>query len=142
MELERFRALTDAYGADERHWPASERAAMRALLGQSDEARQLLFAARELDLLLDSYQPVAGDLGDRIMEALPPPGIIEGLLAWLLPGGRGSILRPVTVAAMPLLLGLSLGIAVPADVGSSTTSWADWESEERILIAAEVNWYD
>ena len=56
MPLARFQVLTDAYGASERHWPAAERDAARALLAgtgpQAEAARLALTSALALDALL------------------------------------------------------------------------------------------
>lgn len=52
MKLERFKELTDSYGADLRRWPKAERDAANAVLEHSAQARLLLEAARTLDKAL------------------------------------------------------------------------------------------
>ncbi len=52
MNLEEFRQLLDAHGADMGRWPAKVRAPAQALLLESEEARALLAEARALDDLL------------------------------------------------------------------------------------------
>ena len=49
MQLTRFAALADSYGADLAHWPEEAREPARKLLAISDDARALLREARELD---------------------------------------------------------------------------------------------
>jgi len=144
MNRERFLYLIEAYGSRESAWPVEERAAMLEYLDTDEEARSAFFEARELDLLLDSYQPPLPDLGERILAQLPPPGALERLLAWLFPGGRGSLLRPVLASALPLVLGLALGLSLPA-LQSDTTGADSWETQERYLLTADLaeeNWYD
>lgn len=142
MNRERFLELLDAYGAREAAWPAEERAAMCAQLDDDAQARRALDAARELDAQLDSYRPSLPDLGARVLAALPPPGPLERLLAWLFPGGAGSLLRPAATAALPLVLGVALGMALP---GTATDDPGGWEGQERSLFSDgldEAAWYD
>lgn len=141
MNRERFVQVLDAYGGRESAWPAAERAAMQAYLDQHPEARDRLLAARELDQLLDRYDPPLGDLSERIQAALPPPSVADRLLAWLFPGGAASLLRPTLAGAVPLLLGVAVGLGIPGLKGVDDV----WESQERYLLRAEtteVSWYD
>ena len=52
--LRRLRKLLDSYGAQVRHWPPEERAALQALLEASSEAQRLLNDARQLDEALQA----------------------------------------------------------------------------------------
>lgn len=54
MKLDRFRHLSEAYGADMDRWPKSERDEARALASGSLEAKRLLADARTLDRLLQA----------------------------------------------------------------------------------------
>jgi hypothetical protein len=53
LTLERFRALTLAYGGKLELWPSAEREAARALHAESAEARALLAAEAGLDRVLE-----------------------------------------------------------------------------------------
>lgn len=72
MTPDRFNALIDAYGADARRWPVSERAAAEAFLATAPEAaRAALAEADEIDALLHgSKAPVVSmALRDRVIAA-------------------------------------------------------------------------
>jgi hypothetical protein len=77
MTLDRFAVLLDAYGADPARWPDAERAAARALLDRSSEARARRDAAAALDALLDRAATVepSSALAERILAQAPqrPP---------------------------------------------------------------------
>jgi len=60
MTPERFRRLTEAYGAMPEHWPLAERAEAKALLAQHDPAVLAALAeARSLDLVLSRHDVAA-----------------------------------------------------------------------------------
>lgn len=71
MSLETFHDLVDTYGSRPAEWPASVRQDVDQLLLESSEARAVLAAAREVDTLLRSVEPVSAPLGllDRICQA-------------------------------------------------------------------------
>jgi hypothetical protein len=74
MTPERFRSITEAYGASPDRWPAGERAAAQALLDARDpRALAALADARALDGALDAYAISApGDaLVRRIVASAP-----------------------------------------------------------------------
>jgi hypothetical protein len=76
MTPERFRAIVDAYGADARHWPASERADASAWADQHrSEADALLAEAARIDAWLASDSVEAPDavLIERIVASAPAP---------------------------------------------------------------------
>lgn len=66
MTPERLERLAEAWGADPRRWPASERVAALVLLARDAGARNLLARAAELDALLDTHAVAAP--GDRLVE--------------------------------------------------------------------------
>lgn len=69
MTVAQLRELLQIYGANAERWPQAERAAARALLAASAEARALLA----------DYAPV-----DRLMEAgddAAPAGLLERIMA-------------------------------------------------------------
>lgn len=54
LSIERFALLVEAYGSDLERFPTQERAAAKALVLRTPEARRMLEAARALDVLLAS----------------------------------------------------------------------------------------
>ena len=141
MSPERFQELLDIYGASEERWPEDQRVNMRAALDAYPQLRQHLFAARELDLMLDRYSPEPVDLQQRILDAVPASAL-ERLLTWLLPDVPQLWWRPAMAAALPLLLGLAMGIQSPGLLSVSATT--DWEAQERSLLipVTGVEWYE
>lgn len=119
MNLERIKALTDAYGANPARWPTVERAAAEAFLKATPEARVWLEEAAALDRLLDAAetQKVTRALEDRILAHLPEqrtarPSLLARLTG-LLPGGWA----PASALACSLALGLAVGATLPEIAG-------------------------
>jgi anti-sigma factor RsiW len=74
MTPERFRRITESYGASPGRWPADERDAARALLDARDpEALAALTEARALDGLLNEHavRAPSDDLMKRIIASVP-----------------------------------------------------------------------
>lgn len=74
MDRERFLHLLDAYGADFRRWPASERTAAAAFALQHGRDLPELAEARALDRVLNSARDeddVSEDLASRILARAP-----------------------------------------------------------------------
>lgn len=73
MKAERLQALADAYGADLRRWPVSERAFAESLIAGEPSLRAVLDDAAGLDVLLAAAPVVApsADLTARILAAAP-----------------------------------------------------------------------
>lgn len=71
MSLETFHDFVDTYGSRLTEWPASVRQDVDQLLLESSEARAVLAAARDVDALLRSVEPVSAPMGllDRICQA-------------------------------------------------------------------------
>ncbi|MEX3932371.1 hypothetical protein AB4Y32_11245 [Paraburkholderia phymatum] len=94
MTPERFRAIVDAYGADARHWPASERADASAWADQHrSEADALRAEAARIDAWLASNSVEAPDAAfvERIVASAPAPAPASARKRprWLtLPGWR------------------------------------------------------
>ncbi|MDP5069352.1 MAG: hypothetical protein NWQ45_00480 [Congregibacter sp.] len=141
MSPEQLRELLDTYGSREQRWPPDQRLAMRASLDAHPQLQQQLLAARELDAMLDSYVPPAVDLEARIFAALPRSAS-ERLLNWLLPDVPRLWWRPALAAALPLVLGLAIGIESQNIISAGVTS--DWEQQERSLLLplAGADWYE
>jgi hypothetical protein len=64
MDLERFRQLIEAYGAEPTRWPAAEQDAAQALTAANAQAAALLAEAAGLDRLLDQAAPLAPPIVD------------------------------------------------------------------------------
>jgi hypothetical protein len=78
MTIERLKALTEAYGADQRRWPEAEREAAKAVIAsEAAEARALLFHADQTDAALDtSPRPmVSTALRDRVLASALAAGL-------------------------------------------------------------------
>ncbi|WP_114809070.1 hypothetical protein [Paraburkholderia kururiensis] len=74
MTPERFRAIVEAYGAEPRRWPASERADAQAwAAGHRAEADALLAQQSSLDTWLESHVVAPPDhaLYERVIAAAP-----------------------------------------------------------------------
>lgn len=119
MDLQAFVALLDATGSDRTAWPAEVHFEVEQLLLRSAEARAELHAAQVLDQVVDTmpeHQAPAG-LHARILGGLPPAtgSFVDLLVNWLTAG----IWRPAILALAPLLFGIWLGSAMPAQEEST-----------------------
>jgi hypothetical protein len=65
MDLDRFRALAEAYGGDLRRWPAETRAAAETFRAGHAEAQALLDAEADFDHLLHGVAPPAASAALR-----------------------------------------------------------------------------
>jgi len=129
MDLARFTALTDAYGADPGRWPAGERADAEAFLARSADARRHREHAARLDGVLArvTAPPASAALQARLAAALPARTAPQrGLLLWIL---SRPALRPAVLSAMAVL-GLYLGMA-----SGSLTAIAEDDAVEFEVIA-------
>jgi hypothetical protein len=91
-----------------------------------EEARRWLAEARALDKALDTVSVEPVDLTARILDALPR-SCFDALMAWLLPDAPAMWWRPAVAAALPLLLGVAIGLG---DAGVAQ----DWTAQERALL--------
>ena len=147
MNIEQLQQLIERYGGNAILWPEDEREAALTLINKSDAARQLLVEAAQLDALLNSYHIPEDPAGrQRMMRRIldqVTPGWPERLLAWLTPDpGRlnRSIWRPALAAALPLVIGMTLGAAQSGALVSntvpevvSTDSSTAWDEELHLL---------
>ena len=91
MTPERFRSLTEAYGAAPEHWPQAERAAAQALLERQDpEVLAALASARQLDQFLAAHQV-----------AQPTPALVSRIIVSASPASRWNWLRCWTLTRRP-----------------------------------------
>jgi ferric-dicitrate binding protein FerR (iron transport regulator) len=115
MTLERLLALIAAYGGKPANWPAAERAAAKALLARSPEARAALAEAEPLDTLLDAVPALATSpaLRAAVLAGMPQSDRSgrgnrwQGLRDLLGEFGALPAVRPMLFAS--LLLGLFAG---------------------------------
>lgn len=82
MKIDRLEALAEAYGADLRRWPASERAFGESLVAADPAARAALERAAALDALLDASPAVrpSAALAARVLAAAPKRRTARGHL--------------------------------------------------------------
>ncbi len=83
MSLERFEALADAFGADLRRWPETDRAAAQGLAEASPSARARLAQADALDAVLGLSRVAApsAELRQRLLAGAPKPNAIRAAAA-------------------------------------------------------------
>lgn len=131
MNIERFKDLTDAYGANLRRWPASDRPFAESLLASDPAARQWLEQAADLDALMAASVVAApsASLSARVLAAAPK--------------ARKRILAHLDKA----LLGLGAGWAaaacagVVAGIGLTTYVTAD-ERIDAVLYQSSLSGVD
>jgi hypothetical protein len=102
MNAGRFAAILEAYGAEPRRWPASERAAAEAFAA-TPEGRRSLAAAATLDdaLLAHAVPPPGPELRARVLAARPRErGGLWGLAPWRFGWAPGAGLAAAGVAGL------------------------------------------
>lgn len=136
MNIERFRTLVEAYGADPARWPDAERVAAQRFAEQSAEARDALHEAAAFDRLLDTAdtQPATRALEDRILATFPERTVSERApwftLRWI----------PAAAVACSLVLGLAVGAALPGLAGVSDAAAVD--PALIALSGGDADWAD
>lgn len=120
MDAERFEALADAYGAEPRRWPATEReAAVAFQRAHRAVAERILFSARMIDAVLDASPSPAVEpvLHDRVvamaagagLEPRPRRSLVKSPLAWV------SGLGWAAACAAGLIVGVNVSSQIAAD---------------------------
>jgi len=146
MTPERFRRLTEAYGAMPEHWPAAERAEAKALLAERDTVVLAALAdARSLDLVLSGHSVAApeSDLVRRILACAPlAPARQEP--AWKRPhwwlSGAGLVGVGVAgIAAGVLAISLTGSIYITP---ANPPSLFDQTGESTVFSSATADWSD
>jgi hypothetical protein len=118
-DLDRLRAIFDAYGGDPLRWPDAERAAALALLARSADARRLHAEALRLDAALDLLpaRPPSPGLEDRIVTA----AMLDG------DARHAAVVRPIAGARgarrAPGRLGTAILAAVPMAAAAALALW-------------------
>ncbi len=129
MNIERFAAILDAYGADARRWPAGERSAALALAERDPRAAGLLAEAADLDHVLGLHRIRAPSAAvrERVLEAAPRGGF-GGAFA-----GMGRFWAPSAGLAAAGIAGLLVGAGLFSNDVSDTRAQA---------LLAEAQAYD
>lgn len=134
MNVQRVHSLIEAYGADSRRWPLSEREAARALVAsQPHTFAQALAEADEADAWLDaSPRPIPSmALSDRIIAQAPRPRRAWisrphlGKLGWALAGGWAAAAFAGAVAGVGLSSELTQTVRADAVLYQASLSGVD-----------------
>jgi hypothetical protein len=151
MTPDRFRRLTEAYGASPEHWPQAERAGAEALLARQDpEALAALAEALALDLMLATHAVDAPDpdLILRIVASAPsaraPRARNTGAPGWKQPrwwlSGAGFVGVGVAgIAAGVLAISLTGPLSTSA---ASPPSVFDQSDAGTVFNSATPDWSD
>ncbi len=126
IELERFQYLLDAWGANDSRWPEDKIDFMNDILRRSEQARDLLEEAQEMDLLLDqnTAPEPSSALLSSVLELSDKP-VRGGLLGLLWP--FQLVWKPAAGMAFALCLGVTLGIVNP-DFGLPDSEDTEFET--------------
>jgi hypothetical protein len=130
MTIERLKALAEAYGADLRRWPASERPFAESLVATDPAARAALDEAAALDVLLDaSPRPApSAALTARILAAAPRGREARahlGRIFWFLGAGWAAAACAGVVAGVGLTTHLTADEQADAVLYQATLSGVD-----------------
>lgn len=130
MTIERLKALAEAYGADLRRWPASERPFAERLVATDPAARAALEEAAALDVLLNaSPRPTpSAALAARILAAAPKAREARahlGRIFWFLGAGWAAAACAGVVAGVGLTTHLTADEQADAILYQATLSGVD-----------------
>jgi hypothetical protein len=134
MKAERLHELADAYGADLRRWPASERAFAESLIVADPSLKAVLDDAAALDALLDAAPTPAPSaaLTARVLAAAPqrkaPKFEARGRLGravWYLGAGWAAAACAGVVAGVGLTTHLSADARADAVLYQSSLTGVD-----------------
>lgn len=153
-ELSQLARLLEAFGADQRRWPAQERNRFAALIAANADARRMLDEARALDAVLaatDTDVAASPALLDRIMQAAaatpqqaskPVGNVIPMRRRQSAPvqmperaPARSALPRRAAQAAMLLAASLAFGVYLGAAASQTTTGR---EFAERLGVTALI----
>lgn len=129
MKAERLHELADAYGADLRRWPASERAFAESLLAADPSLKAVLDEAATLDALLNAAPaPVpSAALTARLLAAAPQRKARGrlGRAVWYLGAGWAAAACAGVVAGVGLTTHLSADARADAVLYQSSLTGVD-----------------
>ncbi|MGE4291525.1 MAG: hypothetical protein AB7E32_04870 [Desulfovibrio sp.] len=131
MDGNRFKRILDAYGANPRRWPETERDAALAYMRTSPEAEALRERAMDLDLLLDAVpaaQPSEVLRRGVLAGRADAGGSVGSWGRWLADllgdalGGLPARRMAATVLAASFLGGVALGVFGPTTTATATAN--------------------
>ena len=130
MTIERLKALAEAYGADLRRWPASERPFAEGLVATDPAARAALEEAAVLDGLLDASPCLTSSsaLVARILAAAPKARDARahlGRIFWFIGAGWAAAACAGVVAGVGLTTHLTADEQADAILYQATLSGVD-----------------
>lgn len=129
MKAERLHELADAYGADLRRWPASERAFAESLLAADPSLKAVLDEAAALDALLNAAPaPVpSAALTASVLAAAPKPKARGplGRAVWYLGAGWAAAACAGVVAGVGLTTHLTADARADAVLYQSSLTGVD-----------------
>lgn len=127
MKAERLHELADAYGADLRRWPASERAFAESLIAADPSLKAVLDQAAALDALLDAApRPVpSAALTARILAAAPRSNSRLRKAIWYLGAGWAAAACAGVVAGVGLTTHLTADARADAVLYQSSLTGVD-----------------
>lgn len=129
MKAERLHELADAYGADLRRWPASERAFAESLLAADPSLKAVLDEAAMLDALLNAAPaPVpSATLTARVLAAAPKRKARGrlGRAVWYLGAGWAAAACAGVVAGVGLTTHLTADARADAVLYQSSLTGVD-----------------
>ena len=129
MKAERLHELADAYGADLRRWPASERAFAESLLAADPSLKAVLDEAATLDALLNAAPaPVpSAALTARVLAAAPQRKTRGrlGKAVWYLGAGWAAAACAGVVAGVGLTTHLTADARADAVLYQSSLTGVD-----------------
>jgi hypothetical protein len=119
MTIEQLQDVLDHQGSDLSAWPASLQSAARDLLSTSDEASELLAYTQKIAATLKTSantHRAPTHLAQKILHdgrlhtsPAEPSDAVSDILLWM----KAAIWRPALLAIVPLLIGFTLGVAIP-----------------------------
>ena len=133
MNQQRLKQLIAAYGGDAKRWPESERVAALNLYASNPELAMLRNQQASLDQALDAHSVITQSRVTDVMARLANRdkcaqisrlSLWDRASRWLVPDTLTAAWRPALAAASSLVLGISLGVLNPDEVG-------DWSSPEQ-----------
>ncbi|OYX31827.1 MAG: hypothetical protein B7Y99_09615 [Caulobacterales bacterium 32-69-10] len=130
MDIERYRSLAEAYGADMSRWPQDQRDPALALHAREPEAAgRILAEAAFLDEALDAWRPptVSHALRERVLAGAPRPRAALGGRSL---GGRFGLWLSGAGLAAACAAGIVVGMA------GSSAAISDVRADEMLAAAA------
>lgn len=129
--------LLRAYGAAPKNWPEAHREALRRAIECYPDLKTVVEEEVHLDRRLDVFEPTptmtvegvmasVGAAGGRIESS--SRGWLESFIDWLVPYEDVVWWRGAVTAVVPLVVGVWLGSAVPADL-------EQWEGTEQAFFS-------